>query len=433
MMNIGIVAYTAEEFNSKVTVRRAYGGLVDELVTDDFDELVDFLTEDKGKAIHICWSLFHFTTTIFSLLPIETQKELDKKARVYVGNTKIFSVDRLLGITARKHLKGNFYSQFENNFYSVSHWLPEAEPPTAEQLEKIGYEIIESLGELGIYPEKLTSPIGLYSEQLDFEKLPTIFNFNEDYLDAMNYSDQIARLEWRKVYKNNKKGVYSYDLTSAYGYFISQLPDTRNIIAKFSDKWLSCDWGIVKGKLTIDSKVSPVRQGEGYFTTEEIRWIADHFTGKFKMQNGWFIKFTSNNKPYQAIINNLVKVRRESSGLTETLAKKITQGLSGKLDQYNKDGTMGELYNPILACMVRSRCRLAVGDFVYNNNLVDELVEIKVDGVKATKKLDLPTKSLPGEWRIVEDKIGDKNADKSIGSESTDIFTRKDTVSSRKE
>ena len=75
--------------------------------------------------------------------------------------------------------------------------------------------------------------------------------------------------------------------------------------------------------------------------------------------------------------------------------------MSGKLDQYNNDSSLGEFYNPILALMVRSRCRLAVGNFIYENGLEDSLVRVQVDSVYCEKDLDIPEESLPGEFRKV--------------------------------
>ncbi|MBU1785306.1 MAG: hypothetical protein KKG95_08235, partial [Candidatus Omnitrophica bacterium] len=69
MNQIGIVAYTAERKRGLVVIHKAYAGREETLATKDWEELVNFLTEDKGVAIHICYSLDYFTEDIFSLLP----------------------------------------------------------------------------------------------------------------------------------------------------------------------------------------------------------------------------------------------------------------------------------------------------------------------------------------------------------------------------
>ncbi len=398
MSKIGIVAYTAEELNGKVIIHRACAGQEYIVELMNWDDLVDFLTEDLGIAIHICWSLYHFSDIIFSLLPRKQQREIEDNARTFVGDTKIFSVDRLLGITTTRQIDGsNICERKENNFYSISHWLPEdTNIPNALELEKFGYDILGALEKLGLHPDKLTSPIGAFMGQIDSEVLPTIFNTPESLIDAMNYADNMARYEWRKIY-SRKKG-YHYDLTSAYPYFISNLPDTRH--GTMSRRRKDCEWGIMKGNLHLLDGIMPVDKNSEYFTTEEIDWVERHNAGDFEFEDGWFFNFNGG-RPYQAIINKLLEARQTDNTMVSTLAKKISQGISGKLDQYNEDGSMGELYNPILAAMVRSRCRIAVADFIYDNNLRDSLIEVKVDGVTAIKKLELPSVSEAGKWRLV--------------------------------
>lgn len=404
MSSIGIVAYTAEEAGDFVEVKRSYAGNTDVIKTDNWDKLVDFLTEDKGLAIHIVWSLYHFSNCIFSLLPLSKQKELENKPRVLVGDTKIFNVDKILGLTVTKKLPvGNFYSKAENNFYAISHWLP-AETPmptTVTDIEQLGNDIVIGLNKLDIYPDKLTSPIGVFNDQLNPEELPTIYNFDENHLIVMNWADQMARYEWRKIYKRGKLAeVYHYDLTSAYPYFIMNLPDTRQVKIEHSNNWQSCDWGIVRGTLETTEKVLPVDKNAKYFTTEEVLWTMKHLEGRFDFEDGWFMNFTSKEKPYYPIVNKLLEARNNEDVMASRLAKKIAQGLSGKLDQYNKDGGMGELYNPILASMVRSKCRLTVGDFIYSNGLLNDIIAVEVDGITTSKKINLPNTAKPGEWRI---------------------------------
>ena len=91
-----------------------------------------------------------------------------------------------------------------------------------------------------------------------------------------------------------------------------------------------------------------------------------------------------------------------NSEIVSTLSKRIANGLSGKLDQYNDDSSFGELFNPILALMVRSRNRLNVGSFIYDNKMQDDAAKVLVDSVYSVRNLELPEKSLPGEWRKVK-------------------------------
>lgn len=402
MTSIGIVAYTATDLGDRVEVFRVACGEVEHIETEDWEELTSFLTEDKGEALHIVWNLAQFTNRIFSLLPVSVQKELEKKVRVTYRGVRIFNVEHLLGLTKAKLVKGNIYDRLENNFYGISHWLPAEvkEPELPRGLEQLGYNIVEGLEKLGIYPSKLTSPIGLFSEQLDSEKLPTIYNFNEEWLEAMDWANQVAGYEWNKEYRQTKGRVHQYDLVSAYPSIMLNLPDTRQFTLSTPEH---CDWGIIEGSIDSKSKMPPVDKKAHYFTLEELDWLEGHnLIDNIKLGKGWYFKVGSS-KPYRAIVSKLLQARHNNNGdMVSTIAKRIANGLSGKFDQLNKDGSLGELYNPILALMVRSRCRLKVGDFIYDNNLQDKVARVQVDSVYTTEHIKLPKESLPGQFRKVK-------------------------------
>jgi len=399
----GIVAYKAKEFDGMVIIDRTIVGNTEQLITTNWNELSNFLTEDKGEALHIVWDLAKFTNCIFSLLPGAKQKESVKRVKIYCDNVKIFNTRHLLGLTKLKQLQGNIYDKVENNFYGINHWLSCKETPvTTKKLELLGYQLLEGLEELKIYPSKLTSPVGLFCESVDRKLYPTIYNFNEDYLEAMDWANQVANYEWTKVYKNYKKELHQYDLTSAYPSLMLDLPDTRIAKAEHSDKWLQWDWGIVNATLETDTKVLPVNKKAKYFTTDEILWVFRRGLGHFDIKDGWYFKFGSN-KPYRNLVSKLLEFRNNSnSEIVSTLSKRIANGLSGKLDQYNDDSSFGELFNPILALMVRNRNRLNVGSFIYDNKMQDDAAKVLVDSVYSVRNLELPEKSLPGEWRKVK-------------------------------
>ena len=399
----GIVAYKARGTKSGVVLSRCFAGITEDYTATTFEQAVSFLTEQFPNSISVCWGLYNFSDTIFSLLPKSTQKEIETKARLHVGNVKIFHTRKFLGITVTDKIKDNFYSIAENNFYGISHWFPfdNRIPDTVQEIEQLGEELLNGLDKLDIQTNKLTSPIGVFLNDIDTEGLPTIYNLNPYCLQAMDYADQVAGYEWRNEYSKRKlKTIYQYDLTSAYPSFIRDLPNTSCGTVKHSNEWVECDWGIVKSTLETTAKVIPVNKNAKYFTTEEIEWVEEHKLGKFTIEDGWYFSFDKS-RPYQALVEGLLKERKSKDKIVSTLAKKIAQGLSGKLDQYNSDLSYGELYNPILALMVRSRCRLKVGNFIYDNGLQDDVVKVLVDSVYTTKQVDIPSKSLPGIFREI--------------------------------
>lgn len=406
-MNKGIIAYEAEATAEGVLITRAYADRKDNLLAKSWNELTDFLVEDKGEAFHIVWNLGKFTNTLFTLLPQEKREILVEAPRTYYNNSKIFYVNsRVFGLTNMYHLRANTYRSMENNFYQIRHWLsPDIEAPeTIQETAKLGEEILEALAYLGIYPDRLTSPVAVYSNMLSQYDLPTLWsNDNDEFIDASNYCIPIMRNEWKQVFGAGLfDKAYTYDIIAAYPYFISYLPNTDDCLIEFSDKIVPSDWGIMKGKLELFEKISPVKPNTEYLTSDEYRWLIYNKAGKFNIENGYFFSFKDRSKPFKLIIDTLFALRNSDNPIASNIARKIAQGISGKLDQDNKDGSLGELYNPVLVTMVRSRCRLAVADFIKLHGLGNDLIEINIDSVRTSRKLPITESNKIGSWRIKE-------------------------------
>jgi len=413
----GIIGWTATKENEGIKLTRATtSGYRESLTAKDFETAATFLADDRGEALHVCWSLHAFRQSLFTLLPAKTLDELNEgKPKVYCNNVKIFSVDHLLGITIAKLVSGNIWQRLETNLYQLMHWLPDGipEPDNATEVAKLGEQVIDGLESMGIYPDRLTSPVALYEQTYLNGYFPTIYSFNENWLEAMQYASQMMRYEWRSAYKLGYfDKAWAYDLMSAYPAIILNLPSTDGCYAQYSTTYQKHDWGILKGKVEVTAPISPlvydIGEGyinpsgtwQGYFTTEEIAWLEKWQAGKFTLEDGWFFKFGSN-KPYKQVIGKLLTARANGSGMVANLAKKVAQGLSGKLDQDNQDGSWGNLFNPILAAMTRSRCRLAVADFIYSHKLIDSLVAVMVDGVLLTDEVsDFTQYGYAGSWRF---------------------------------
>ncbi len=404
-MRHAIAAYTIKAVDEGVLLSRSYAGITDDYTATTFDHAVNFLTEQFPHTVHIVWNLRGFKACLFSLLSADKRMELDDKARVYVGDTKIFHIGRMLGLNKPAQIEGNLYEPSENNFYGVSgvsNWLPADTliPQDAGALEELGNKLMIGFETLGYYPDKLTSPVAVLTATINPDDYPTIYSFPDAYVDAMLYADKVSRYEWVEVIE---KGIfdteYQYDLTSAYASFMRDVPDTNHGTISHSKVWKACDWGIVKAKLTTSGTILPVDKNADYFTTEEINWISKRGLGEFEIEDGWYFRFNGT-KPYEKMVDSLLAARQTDDPIVNKLAKEMAAGLSGKPDQVNDDGSWGELFNPIIGLITRSRCRLAIGDFIYDNDLVDDLIAVTVDGVVATKFVDLPAKSAPGQWRI---------------------------------
>lgn len=400
----GIVAYKARKENGQVYLERSYAGVVDKVVSNNLEEVVVWLTQEYPNSIHVVWRLSEFVDAVLGLLSKDKNEELKQNARVILveiwGTVKVFNVEKMLGVTVKQRLHGNFYKEGETNFYQLEHWMPSGfpEPSTVVELEEYGTQVEDALETMGIEHDKLTSPVGVYAEELRQYNLPTTYSNNE-IIDASLYCEFMMRREWRCAYKVGYfERAYSYDMISSYPRIIADLPSTDKCQVKFSDKWLKSDWGICKARVDITEDKTPIvydTEDEEHllplgkridmFTTEELYWIHNHQAGKIEFIDGYFFKWLSDEKPYHKAVEKLISMRNTNEGLVASIAKNINQGISGKLDQDNADYSLGEFYNPISVAMCRSRCRLAVGDFIWGNQLNDNLISVLVDNAQVDR------------------------------------------------
>jgi len=235
----------------------------------------------------------------------------------------------------------------------------------------------------------------------------------------MNYAQEVAPLEWRSAYKVGYwKEVWGADKVFAYPSFMLQLPNTNQCNAfKTSDPdeyRRNSVWGIVYGEVEVtapisslvyqsnDGMVNPVGKWTGFFTTEEINWLYLRKAGNFKLKDGWFFKWFGEEKPYRGLVTGLWGLRQSGDPMVGNIACRIGQGLSGKLDQSNKDGTMGSLCNYIYAALTRSRCRLAVADFIHQHAMLDNLIAVQVDGCLFDAPVSVEGGGGLGQWRANE-------------------------------
>ncbi len=406
----GIVAYTAEQTPNSVRLERATAGIKEVAYVSDWDSAASFLTEDKGQALHIVWNLQHFTKILFILLP--DTEWVGKETKLIFGTTKIFYVEKMLGIGQKRCIRGNIYEEYENNFYALQHWMPEQdEPQTALELAERGEQVLEALDLLNIYPNKLTSPVGLFSQSLP--PMPTLLSSNNEMMvDVANYCAPMMRKEWRETWiEGYFPKLHSYDIVSAYPYFISQLPDTDHCkIEKVTQypRLTRNQWGIFKGVYKPMGNVNPIKSTE-YLTSDEVRWINYWDAGSFETIDGFLLTFLNDKKPYYGTIEQLYSQRQalKENEIATFLAKNIAQGISGKLDQVNDDGTFGEFCNPVYAAMVRSKTRTRLGHYI--NNWIkqgqikqSDLVNVNLDEATFRNPVQgfcQPDNLRPGDWR----------------------------------
>ena len=394
-----VVAYKIERDAQSVVIHRCFNGVVDECRPETFRAAVDFIIYPQPDSVALVWDVHQFSSLLFSLLSSTEQEIVSKSIKSWVYGVKIFAVDRLLGLGVDRAIGNGKSLRQEVNLYSLNSWVSESRAdPDVKALASLGKDVLEAILEMGLYPRKLTSPAGLYAQTI-VGKVPTIYS-NESLMEAANCCIDVMNLEWVETYNSILYAPsFVCDLASAYPSFMAILPNTDGCRITYSKEVIPCKWAVVKVKnLTLDSVVHPlVTLERDYFASNELAWVKKH-GGTFDVVDGYFLSWINNAHPYEPIVKELWGWRKKYGVISE-VAKRMMNGLSGKLDQQNKDGGLGELYNPIYALMVRAGCRLEVMNFIERYGIQDSLVAVNVDSVRTYKDLGLPDKAGIGEWR----------------------------------
>lgn len=428
-MKTNIMAYAAEVVNGKVLVAESTQDYPS--YSNNIYDHLDYLLEDCDnkrkynpyRYIKVCWDLEQFTACLFRLLPLEALKSISESKRVKIGNEnrhyKLFYIPgKVFGITGRARIKENIWEEGEVNIYGIMQYFPDSyDPKKAVEIAELGDKVLYTLERMGIRnPNKLTSPVAVLQEAvLDHMKLPTIYDMPEKGKGAAEMCLPLMTSEWRACYKmghwGNGRLAHDYDINSAYPYQIGLLPDTSACTYIKSDTPPpEYDWGIVTGRVWVESPYTPILYDDGekdipaigswedVFTTELINWLYKHKCGRFKMDEGWFLKVNSQNRPYGVLIDRIFNYR-QGNEITDKIAKSMAVGISGKLGEDNEEGGYGKLFNPIYRAMVLSRCKIAVADFIWNNNLQKDLVSVMVDGILSDRYVQVGISKKMGAWR----------------------------------
>ena len=419
-MSMGIIAFANERIGNKIFIADSRG---EDTLDNKLGKLLEFLLEDYDEPgnnqsyIKCVWDLHKFSELLFKLMGDDGQKLLMEGGKVRLGDFKLFYVPtKILGITCkvREKIKGNFYQEnvYEANIYGLRQYYPNAKPETVYDVAGLGYDLLATFGRMGLYPSKLTSPVGVYEEcVLRKMRLPTIFDAPDYALDAYEYAAQIMDREWRTVYQvGHWKEAYDFDIGAAYPSEAMKLVDMKGCAYHHSNSVMhNFDWAVFKGEVTIDAPISPILDKEGiarvgtredYITSDDLAFINKWGIGSFKMQDAWYLKFNSGACPLSYSMKRLFDWRGGGS-LREHLAKMISVGIIGKF-QEEHNGGYGDYYNPIFATMITSRVRLKVADFIYRNKLQDNLISVMVDGCLTDKLVQVGKQRAMGEWRLNE-------------------------------
>lgn len=419
-MGTSIVAFDAQVMDGGIHLEDSEG---EDVVAKDFDTIAKFLLEDYDDEdrgityLKVCYDLNEFAEIIFRTLPKELVGKFEEgEIRVKYGAYTIFYIpSKMLGIDGkiRERIKGNLYKEerFETVIYHLKQFCPDTKIVPAEEAKELGMELLVQLKRMGLYPTRLVSPISIYDEcVLSRMLVPRACHIPEEAAEAMEYSMRGMNREWRSAYQLGYwEQAFDFDITACYPSIIAQLRDIRYAKWQKSGQEEECDWGVMKGLVTINKDVSPIicedntlRVGtwEETITTEDAEFIRKYGIGDFKIIDGWFMNYGIKDcYPFEVAMNRLFGMRATNYFVTH-ISKSISVGLGGKFGEIKTDGSYGDYFNPIYRLMVTDRARMKVAQFIYDKKLQNHLIGVMVDGVLADKELKLKAGTLMGNWRL---------------------------------
>lgn len=403
-------------------------GPVSSHVAPPADDLLNWLIFSAStltpSGTKVVWDLHEFVKAVLGHLPEEVVGELSRLPhRAKFQNYKLFYIpDKVFSVNKNGS---------EASFYDLFQYFPgEREPGTIAELQEKADLLQQTLSELGIDdPPSLASPLACFRGHDLLKPLdgafPSIFDLPDETLDAQELALSCTPREWISNYKiGHFPCLWKYDLSSAYPYAASLLPDLRDCtIRKAEGSDILADAGFLVGDFTVYPDhpfafCSPflVDRGDGALvnfagtvrnyecTLDDVWFLYFYGMGEFHFKRGWLIHWDQPRRPFAAAMHQLYGLRGESP-LRSHLLKRVMNGVVGQLLESRRGAggcitEYGKNYNPIYHAMITNPVRLWVFKALMDQRIAeDELVHVGVDGFRVTRQLPLPETSPMGSWR----------------------------------
>ncbi|MDG6912650.1 MAG: hypothetical protein JRN35_06155 [Nitrososphaerota archaeon] len=400
------------------------------LVSDDYGEVLKFLLTSSlslapASVPRAVWRLGEFMEAVYHILPktaVEAIKgksnrwtqEGDPRYRLYLQPGKFFSVN---------------INHQEVSFYGISEFFPDGcECWTVDAVQLCANRLEESFKALGVtHLTHLKSPVAVVEDAglLDeaYDTLPTREDVPAAARDVLEYAQMCDGREWVENYQvGDFPELWSYDMTAAYPYQASLLPDLRhcNFV---KDSCTPSDIGFLRGKMTIypDASMSPILAEvddrlvnpvgvvpREFFHVQEVKAVLEGGYGSFEARGGWYVvplfspqDWEATQQPLDSIMRHWWQKRLDSpDDLTSFLVKRVMNGIIGRLGEWRK-GQPCRLTNPIYHATILTNTSLRVAQFLVDHDVKQsELVTVNVDGVKVRRRLDVPVPDISrrGQW-----------------------------------
>ncbi len=416
---MNIVALKTEKHNDKVFIRDSRE---DPMMSKYPAKLFGYMLEPYDKTIKVVWDVREFIKPVLSLLPDDMAKKLISGERieyegfrVWLGQTRH---GHMLGVSYKEmtKLRGNTYQRtvYDTDIFELKQYFSgEAEPVNVYGVVDKGNDLLFILGKMGLTPTRLTSAAAIYQEGvLDKMPIPTIWNMPEESYPMMEMCANYVR-EWHGDYESknwDKVKTYKMDISAAYPSSLAEMPNLKYArFIPFEECQGKYYWAILKGDLNITSPLSPVvdDQGKNLFgeyqdaiiSSDDLACLKRWKLGEFVPKTGWALVLDKDAKLFDYIMRRLYDYRG-GNPIRDALSKSMAVSVIGKFMEMHGE-EFGDYFNGIYASMVTSKVRAKVCEFIHKNKLQDVL-EVTVDGIRASKSLDLPKIRRFGEWRFVD-------------------------------
>jgi len=387
-------------------------------LVDSLEQVLDFFLSEQTDGFLVVWNLYDLLDIIRRFIPDDKFLELIEKDKVWVNGYKLFSsAGKKLSITHeyRTHLQGNIYDAVkrEVDIYNLYKYFPDYHPKDANDIHSKGVELLATLYDMGMgNTPTLSSPISIYSKTiLSDSVVPHLFDMPDEACDALEYVAPLLTREWRAIYKiGHWENATNCDIHGAYQSLASHFGDLSDCKIWYGKTCEPCDWGVFKGKVTINQD-SPIVNAdkqpvigtyEDYLTTDQWYYLTKTKKGYFIPQDGWMLKYNTQEKPFYKLMLDLYN-QRQAGGLISDISKGIAVGLIGQFAQSYPE-KYGNNFNPFYSVMATSRCSLKVGKLLDAFNLWDSLINVVVDGCLIDRQLDILDTSDMGTWHTKQAK-----------------------------
>jgi len=321
---------------------------------------------------------------------------------------KFFSINRGAGSNRA------YVSCYNCKQFTSVHYEKDTPLEFAQSALKTASSVLASYRKIGVKNNSLVSPISAFVKA---DRYPNVAKLEDIPQEVAELSYSCLQGNWLESYKlGSFPMVYDYDIRGAYGFELCNILDTRR------GEWIQDNcipdgaiYGFANGTLKTDSPFSQFLYGNGEMrytptgtreatvTKQELDFIRDYSLGSFECHDGWWwIPTGPLYNPFKGVVTYLWNLRKDADPLTDKIIKRIISGIWGYCSQTKGSGdnlSFGDYFNPVVASIVETNCRLKVARTVLDNDLFPDLINVCVDGLVTTKPIPVGNGEM-GSWRL---------------------------------